>query len=452
MTEPVPADLLEQLVRQRWFAGKHRWLTGATVLDRATLPAEGAPLRLELVEVWYATPPSERYLLLRHDHTLDTVEQPATAEAVLALLLVGGEVPTERGGHVHAWHTAALAPWIAKKPPSARPLSTEQSNSSVRFGDALIMKVYRRPEPGAQPDLEIPRFLTERTTFRHAPLLAGAAEYVDASGERWALATLQSFIPNRGDAWQTMLARLNEALGGGDVERAAAPLARLGEVTAALHLALASVGDDPAFAPEAILPDEAGRWADDVQRNVDDALDAAGTRATVTDPAAPRLAAAGVRRLAGARKARIHGDFHLGQVLERPDGDFAIIDFEGEPARPLGERRAKRSPLRDVAGLLRSLDYACHTAVGISGPVDAARQGRAHAWQRAARQAFLDAYLAAISAEQPTLLPASRADVDAALAGLEVEKAAYETKYELAHRPAWLPIPLAALGATIHPA
>jgi trehalose synthase-fused probable maltokinase len=159
------------------------------------------------------------------------------------------------------------------------------------------------------------------------------------------------------------------------------------------------------------------------------------------DPGPLFARADGVRALRGARKTRHHGDYHLGQVLETPEGNFAIIDFEGEPSKPLSVRRAKRSPLRDVAGMLRSFDYARHAALRTGDASDPRRRARAEDWYVAVRQAFLAAYLATVRREQADLLPA---DVAAPLAALELEKAAYEVLYELNNRPDWLAIPLQA--------
>jgi trehalose synthase-fused probable maltokinase len=214
-------------------------------------------------------------------------------------------------------------------------------------------------------------------------------------------------------------------------------MARLGQTTAELHLALAGGSGD--FSAEPITAQDVALWKRAIHDEVGRAVDALARRQIDVDADALLSRAEGVAALHGALKTRHHGDYHLGQVLERDDGSFVIIDFEGEPAKPLAQRREKRSPLRDVAGMLRSLDYARNAALRGSG---SSAVGRAQEWYAAARQAFLDTYLAAIRREKSHLLPA---DVESPLAALELEKAAYEVLYELDNRPDWLPIPLAAL-------
>jgi trehalose synthase-fused probable maltokinase len=219
-------------------------------------------------------------------------------------------------------------------------------------------------------------------------------------------------------------------------------LTRLGETTAALHVALAQPGGGHEFDPEPIGADDLAAWRAAIHAEVEQAVGALGALEVTVDRDALLARADGIDALMGAFRTRHHGDYHLGQVLETPEGEFVIIDFEGEPSKPLGLRREKRSPLRDVAGMLRSFDYARHAALRSGDPNDPLRIERAERWYAAARAAFLDAYLARVRRDAPHLLPT---DVDAALRALELEKAAYEVLYEINNRPEWLPIPLAAL-------
>jgi trehalose synthase-fused probable maltokinase len=216
-------------------------------------------------------------------------------------------------------------------------------------------------------------------------------------------------------------------------------MARLGRTTAHLHLALASGTGD--FASEPIAPADLDAWRQAIRDEVRRAKEALAAHDVEIDRNALERHVDGINALEGALKTRHHGDYHLGQVLERQDGSFVIIDFEGEPAKPLAERREKRSPLRDVAGMLRSFDYARHAALGTSSQ---AQSKRAADWYAAARAAFLGAYLET-ARSNPRLLPS---DVEAPLAALELEKAAYEVLYELNNRPDWLRIPLAAFAAS----
>jgi trehalose synthase-fused probable maltokinase len=326
----------------------------------------------------------------------------------------------------------------------------EQSNTSVMLGTGLVLKSLRRPQPGLNPDLEITRFLTTRTEFREVPRLAGWVEY-DGRGGTFSLAVLQEYVPNQGDGWKHVLAALRQR--GAGIERPSDPLLdevqRLGGITGGLHVALAS---DPAateFAPEPITRADVDRWADDIARDLggDDIQrllrDRAGRAAGGEGQRARVLAA--LEPLTTTVKIRVHGDYHLGQVLKTADG-FVIIDFEGEPARPLADRRRRQAALRDVAGMLRSLDYAAH-AVGREAPEGerAARLAALTAWEDRARRAFLTGYRAAVAASAAPLVPAAEPALLRVCAAFELEKACYELRYELNNRPDWVAIPLAGI-------
>jgi maltose alpha-D-glucosyltransferase/alpha-amylase len=319
---------------------------------------------------------------------------------------------------------------------TARRLQGEQSNTSVIFGDRLIMKIFRRPADGLNPELEITRFLTEHTTFRGTPRLAGAVEYtaeergaggrVTGIGGVATLAVLQEYVGGARDGWRWLLDRLAAGDAALDAVR------RLGTRTGELHAALATPTPDPAFAAETITRADVAGWADGVRRQIAAAREAARGRAL---PDVPDVGGAGgLGGLVGLAKSRHHGDFHLGQTLAVEDGrDFVIIDFEGEPLRPLEERRRKHTPLRDVAGMLRSIGYAAASA----------RLGEAERrrWEADARAAYLAAYRAAVSGAP--FVPDSDEAFARAVAVLEVEKAAYEIVYEANNRPDWVEIPLA---------
>jgi predicted trehalose synthase len=341
--------------------------------------------------------------------------------------------------------------WAFAPDPDAlagRRLTGEQSNTSVVVGD-LVLKSLRRPQPGLNPDLEIAHFLTTRTAFRQVPRLAGWGEYTGTS-EPVTLAVLQEFVPNVGDGWTHVVSTL--AGRGAAIERRPDPLLddvrHLGAITGGLHVALASDDRDADFRPEPIGRDDVLRWAGEITRELaapDFRRRFPGDPGQVADGVARTLAALEV--LAGATvKIRVHGDYHLGQVLKTPDG-FAIIDFEGEPARPLAERRQKQSALRDVAGMLRSLDYAAHAvAFGRPEAERAAALAALTAWEAQAREAFLGGYLRSV-AESPALLaPATAEALRSACAPFELQKAAYELRYELDNRPDWVAIPLAGIS------
>jgi len=327
-----------------------------------------------------------------------------------------------------------------------RRAASEQSNASVTFGDALILKQFRRLQDGVNPDAEITRFLTEHTDFRATPRLAGQLDY-EHDGRVSTLAVVQEFVGDGRDGWQWMLETLRALRGRvaerGDLDAGAlrevasdslGALGRLGQRTAELHLALNAPTSDPQFIAEPVTLADVADWVEAVRDQVAEARQTAADHGLEADARALSLALGG---LLGRVKTRHHGDFHLGQTLYRPGvGDWAIIDFEGEPLRPLLERRRKHSPVRDVAGMLRSLGYAA-TSVRDDG---ATSDGWAAAWEAEARAAFLEGYRA-VAADAP-FVPVGAEAFARAVAAFELEKAAYEIVYEANNRPDWISIPL----------
>jgi maltose alpha-D-glucosyltransferase/alpha-amylase len=426
--------LIDELRQARWFGGKSREIRHATVVDRA---ADGS-IRLSLVRVDYVDGLSETYVLA------DEFAQPEVARAWLRSF-AGVEVQAESGARVRFSPTHVLRSVAPERTEPAVPMTAEQSNTSVRYGDALMLKLFRRLQYGPNPDVEIGRFLTESSEFRGTPRVAGSVEYVTPDGQSASLAMLQEFHANRGDAWRTTLERLSRVLDGGDPAESVAAMARLGTTTAELHVALAS-GDEADFVAEPIDTQDITAWRAAILDEVQSAVDGLRRRGIEVDAQQLAERAEGIDTLLGSMKTRHHGDYHLGQVLESADGAFMIIDFEGEPAKPLAVRREKRSPLRDVAGMLRSFDYARHAALRAGDAHDEQRVARASEWYESVRTAFLHAYMSTVTPAVPGLLPL---DARPALDALELEKAAYEVLYELNNRPDWLPIPLTALQARV---
>ncbi len=377
-------------------------------------------------------------------------------------------------------------------------LGVEQSNTSIRFGEQLIMKLYRRLEVGINPDQEIGQFITEKTGFGNVPPVAGALEFrrhEPSGGQPITLALLQGFVRNRGDAWRytldSLAAYFEAARGRGlavadNLPMPTAPLlalmreevhplaaqyigeylasARLlGRRTAELHLALNSDPADPVFAPEPFTAEfqtylhRSMRGLTDrimgLLRARFDALPAAvrpaGAQVLALEAQiAARFDALAARPLAATR-SRIHGDYHLGQVLYT-GSDFMLIDFEGEPARPLGERQMKRSPLQDVAGMLRSFHYAAYAAYFGQSPDGAPPpylEPWARFWHLWVSVAYLQAYLE--TAGSAPFLPAVGDDLKLLLDVFLVEKAVYELGYELNNRPDWVSIPLQGILQTV---
>jgi trehalose synthase-fused probable maltokinase len=422
----------DELRSARWFGGKSREIVDARVVDRACWVDDVA---ITLVEVNYKAGSPETYVLA------ERLDDPAVGRALLDRF-AGATVTTEAGGRLEFAPTHLFATIDRTRTEPIALMRGEQSNTSIRFGDALILKLFRRLQFGPNPDVEVGWFLTEHSGFRGTPAVVGSIEYTSPEGKTASLALLQVFERNRGDAWTTTLERLAAVLDGADPTDSIAAIGRLAETTAELHLALATGSGD--FAAESSASSDVAAWRSAIHDEVQAATDALAARGIDIDPAELIQRADGIHELIGAEKIRHHGDYHLGQVLEREDGSFAIIDFEGEPARSLEQRREKRSPLRDVAGMLRSLDYARHAALRAGDASDPVRVERAADWHATAREAFLATYLALVNSARPGLLPLDSAPP---LAALELEKAAYEVLYELNNRPDWLPIPLAALRA-----
>jgi maltose alpha-D-glucosyltransferase/alpha-amylase len=350
-------------------------------------------------------------------------------------------------------------------------LSAEQSNSSLLIGSFAMLKLIRRVVPGIHPEAEMTRYLTE-AGYRNATRLLGEVVRVAQDGTPHTLIIVQSNIENQGDAWDWMLDTLNrtieDAVLKGTSEAATSPfagindfVATIGTRLAEMHIVLAQPTENPDFSPVEVDDAVVANWVAEVEQRLTVAFDQIarvresleGEAATLADAvvsrrdrlihALPKLASAGLGGLA----TRVHGDFHLGQILvSQPDA--YIIDFEGEPIKSLAERRAKTTPLRDVAGLLRSLDYAVASVEKPDNdaslqPVRAKRAELLSRFRSEAAAAFLIAYWqTAATAPDMRLDPERNALLDLML----VEKAAYEIAYEAANRPGWLPIPLRGLA------
>ena len=348
----------------------------------------------------------------------------------------------------------------------SRTVRAEQSNTSIIFGDVAIMKLFRRLEPGINPDVEIGRFLTTKTHFAHTPPLLGIVRYEGRETHSVA-GMLQGFLPGSSDAWQYALEGSRSWFAAADddaVHPFAGDAEQLGRITRELHDALASARDDEEFVPRRAQRADVQRWADNARRRIEDATalirdrlgsgrlpDERSARGIVDDQGAYLSRLDELVSLIGddaGELIRHHGDYHLGQVLRTRDGDFQIIDFEGEPARPLAERRERNSALRDVAGMLRSFAYAAATLAaeqrGRERDSTEVMERRAAVWERGAREAFLRGYLAGASAP---FLPATPQRVDALRELFETEKVFYEMSYELNNRPDWVWIPIAGAAS-----
>jgi len=312
-------------------------------------------------------------------------------------------------------------------------MGVEQSNTSVVFDDRLVLKLFRKLEPGINPELELLRFLT-RHEFRNIATLHGWYEY-EGQALAATLGVLQAYLPRAVGGWELALERIVSG-----PEPFLDELTELGGVTAQMHNVLASDAGDPAFSPE----EPSHEAISLLTASVDEEIERIFVRLPDREALAPiagrgqdvreRLAARAQVGI-GGRVIRTHGDYHLGQTLRTPES-WVIIDFEGEPARPLPERRQKRSPLRDVASMLRSFAYVTSAVEILRGTQPPPE------FEQRARERFLEEYFRQVD---PTLLPSGEAPVANLLSIYELEKAIYELQYELNNRPDWVAIPVAGI-------
>jgi maltose alpha-D-glucosyltransferase/alpha-amylase len=517
-------SLLQQLLtsylpRQRWFGAKSRTIKAVAVVDSTELPGLNAILLFlqltydddsssvyqlaltittgEAAETIRASDPASIVATVSTSNgpaiLHDAVAREDVRQAILNLIEANAELPT-RNGVLVGHQSSAFAEIRGTDPLSARTGSAEQSNTSILYGAKLIMKLFRRLQPGENPDTEIGRFLTETAHFPRIALFLGEITLKSENNEPTTIAMLQGLVENEGDGWQWTLDELSlyydsvatlpapQDLGTSPSflsesesskparEHAALYLdaaALLGRRTAEMHLALATLTHNPAFSAECFTTADLVAEADRIDAQLSLTLSAlrrgmSQLAETTVDTAALLLSRrielfARARAIASATPAdagqriRIHGDYHLGQVL-RSRGDYVILDFEGEPARSLAQRRAKQSPLKDVAGMLRSFSYAAYAALNTFAqrrPDDAKNlEPWATLWQNAVSTEFLHAYQITINETDPNLIP-QPAQSQRLLNAYLLEKSLYELLYELDNRPTWVRIPLAGILALL---
>jgi len=383
----------------------------------------------------------------------------------------GAEIKTEHG--MVRLSATLMYPQLRGDPTSPLTMSQtagQSSNTTVRIGDMFFLKFYRRLQSGINPEVEIGKYLTEVVRFPNIVPVAGTAEYRNVEGVPVTLALLQAFVMNQGDGWDYTVSylirfledrRSNLALAE-DVHGAYLELVKtLATRTAELHRALATPTTDEAFSPEPIRKEDLAAWRMSIRADAEKTLEILTQRAR--DLPAPVVADidtllsrreillkqidASVSRSLQGLKTRHHGDYHLGQVLVKRN-DFIIVDFEGEPGRPLAERRMKHSPLRDVAGMLRSFTYARQTGMqrcNVQSAEDCTRwNSLLDKWEHDVRSLFIATYDAIA---RPAGIYQSLKDAQPLLTLFEIEKALYETRYELSNRPDWATIPLRSLIA-----
>ncbi|WP_329321148.1 MULTISPECIES: maltokinase N-terminal cap-like domain-containing protein [unclassified Streptomyces] len=447
--------LREWLPRQRWFAGKGRPVTGFSLVTANELlptsgqlgllhllvrahqpatPAQGSTPRQGdcyqlLIGVREALPPHLAPALIGHVEegplagrtVYEALHDPRPADVLLEALRTRARIGELRFERDHRQQIpSGLTP---------RLVTSEQSNSSLVYGDTFILKLLRRIVPGVNPDLELPRVLARENCPRvPAPTAWMTADLRDArnpaAGETYVLGVLQPFVRGATDGWELALHGLAKGEDFGAEARA------LGRATAEVHTALARA------LPTTTLGHVQMELLVD---GMTERLAAAAQAVPALRPYAPGLRTAfeALGDLAAEGRTwtaqRVHGDLHLGQCLRSPTGEWSLIDFEGEPSKPLAERRMPQPPLRDVAGMLRSFDYAARSNPRTAGPAPTVSD-----WADICRAAFCAGYAEAAGRDprtDPVLLRA-----------YETDKAVYEVVYEARHRPDWLPVPMAAVG------
>src|SRR5579862_1074037 len=512
LRDHLPVSLPTYLMSQRWFAGKAGRITSAEILDIVPMHdvVEGAGIYL--IRVQYAEGAAETYALplIAENASLESSSSKNAGSTSRVVCMQCGEVMLSDALQIDqflngllgifdspqtfAGRSGQIKTKASGNPHSAqsstgelqgRLLKSEQSNSSIRYGEKLILKLFRRLSEGVNPELEMGEFLTTRAHFKHIPPVLSSMTYYPSEGGQFSLAVLQEFVVNNGDAWDYTLRQFAAFR-----EKAPARLdsganlraeeisdewfgpylndaERLGEISAEMHLALASDDRDPDFAPEswsgprqqesvAQRCEAARQIFELLRRNISrlrQSLQAEAKAMATRESEVVQIFQSALSGNFGGMIMRVHGDYHLGQVLHTPS-DFVVIDFEGEPARPIAERRAKQSPLKDVAGMIRSFDYAAHSGdlarsaepqhLKVDREVDHDDQAAlSEAWRSRVAQQFVRGYVA--RAGQARFLPNTSEQFASLLKIYLLEKAIYELQYELNSRPDWVGIPLGGI-------
>lgn len=438
---------LDWLTSRRWFGDKARPVEDVRVLLADAADVDGQQVLLTLVELSHSWgEPTTYFVPVLEGEGALAERDITTLPHILRWIAEGFAVDrVVEGEGTWRWRSIGqLLPNISEVPTEKiRLISGEQSNSSILYSDQSIGKLFRRVQPGINPDLEIGEHLMEVEFYESSPDLYGVIE-LDWNEGRIDIAALQEYVPNEGDGWSWLLGQLAQPI---QREILVDSIRLLGTRTGEMHLALSHPSDNPAFAAEEIGEEEAQaiirRVISEMEGSVEglthhlqpDAIEQLhkGLGAMMGD----------AWSLVGTMLIRVHGDYHLGQTLRTSDGDFAIIDFEGEPSRTMEERRQKMPALKDVAGMVRSLDYAGATLIQQSD--DAEEKAEIAAWVKDATEAYVDAYREAIAVSQLALVPEGDEAFMSVLNLMIAEKALYELRYEMNNRPDWLWIPLGAL-------
>ena len=470
----IASQLAASLPSMRWFADKGAGIVGVNFYDRASLPRDtAAEIALADVQLAGRDPSSQspRYVVMIDAAGDDATATPAVARWLLDLVLSGRSLSGRSGrfiGHAtgHSAHAASVAP---TGPVTVSPIGGDASNTSlvVRSGSTgWIIKLFRRCRAGIQPEVEVGEFFAASSPWQDTPRLYGWLEYVpdgdQLAATSTAIATVHEFVPGYTTGWDRLVGLLTagNGLAGRAGEEVFGIVAALGRATGRMHRAFSMRPDIPAFAPESATPVGRQAAALRMSEHAQGVFALIESRLSQVEPTmASRLAAVLDARSKLASRfdrlpsialdcdnIRVHGDYHLGQVLVAEheskllvaeQGSVLVIDFEGEPGRTLAERREKTAAAKDVAGMCRSFDYLLrHVAKSSAKPYAAADLARLEA-------CYLDAYRE-VAVGQPWW-PADPAAADALLAPFKLDKAIYELAYELSNRPDWIDVPLAAI-------
>ena len=471
--QPIAAGLPAFLDRQRWYADKLRPISAVRLVDVATVEFADIAILLALVGIDYETGDSRRYFV-----PMTVRREPASERTIVAIADVNGTSHwvqdaigdqafrdfvvnagaelTLGGQHGHF----AFEPWmmdgqtfsLAPDTPSTA-TAFEQSNSSITFGEQAIAKLYRRLEVGQNIEVDMNRYLASEAGFAAVPKLIAAATYRSESGDI-PLMLVQQHVGDHRDAWTALTDLLRHK-----ANRSLDIVEGLGRVTGDMHVALASAAEGSQLAPEPISEWDIRTWRDAFMRSAEETDWITAERLGIL----PRRSQQAAREylaternweersswfelLGGLYKTRVHGDYHLGQILVTKAGRLLVVDFEGEPHRPAYERAAMYSPLRDVAGMLRSLNYATGV-VASSHDVQAFAVSRSwlEHWEQEARALYISAYRRAISDSPVPIAPTDDEAFGRVISALETDKAFYEVRYELNSRPDWAWLPLDSL-------
>ncbi|HKO89492.1 MAG TPA: maltose alpha-D-glucosyltransferase [Burkholderiales bacterium] len=494
--------LLPYLLRRRWYAAKSKKVTGMDIVEEGEWRVPEGSWLISFLRVDLENAPSQQYFLPLgvaweepHYNPMDRLGASALArvreKAKTGILVTAfgdpvfcralarsmgenKEIPFGKG-KLRFTTTPAFAQVADSFDEEIRIPAMEQSNTGVFFGHRAYLKGYRRMQPGANPELEVGRFLTVTSPFAYTAPVAGYMEYIAADGTPTTLAVLQPYMENQGNLWDYSLNYLERYLmardGGKDAPEQAEEEAKLhafflvqatkmGQRIGQLHEAFAKTTGDPAFDPEPVSAEDFETWRQAVRTELDETLDSVAARREklpeTVKPVVDQLLASReslARRIAelklfaeGLLKTRYHGDLHFGQVLIAHD-DYLVVDFEGEPGRTLEERRRKHSPLRDVAGMIRSADYAARMVLTrFSGSAPEQHQSMNQAvkdWRRSVTAAFMHGYR--LATKDVPSVPREDEVLDDLVELFIIEKSLYEMRYEMDNRPDWLDVPVSGL-------